>query len=364
MENKQIEKQTYTISEIAERYRILNENFCLAIHILSEIRDNNSVDESQLNQLKELDIEFEELEMNDEELAIHGECIMLDVLESQFEDALKMAVEFYNSPNIKIWHIEFNKINKLIIKLGFEVSYLLKFNNMLFSSFKLLDEYAGLSYHQPFILEESNKKIYNLCNFDITNASALAISNLKERIKYYHNEIASKELYCIENSYNSFEIDICKGFIAKCKKAIDITTNQLNNISKFETDSPVVAATVNADENSDNKSSSTTNQPQEVSKNPAFTTSRQVLALYYLLNEIDHKGMAQIDRTEKARFIEFLTGKNYDNIYSALSNPFKGLDKKNPKKTLIDLEYISQYFENLGLQSIVTKIKNDSNTQE
>jgi hypothetical protein len=100
---------------------------------------------------------------------------------------------------------------------------------------------------------------------------------------------------------------------------------------------------------------------EEITKSEStadFTTKRQVMAIYYLLNEFsDYTN--QVDRTQKARFIEFITGKNYDSIYKALSNPLKGLDAQNPTNTLKDLSYVKTHFTNMGLTQIASKIEND-----
>lgn len=86
--------------------------------------------------------------------------------------------------------------------------------------------------------------------------------------------------------------------------------------------------------------------------NPDFTTARQVLALHYLLEYRQVKG---IDQTHKARFIEFLTGKNYKNIYDLVRSP---LATKQGKFRRADLQFVRTYFENLGLTEIVKMINN------
>lgn len=87
-------------------------------------------------------------------------------------------------------------------------------------------------------------------------------------------------------------------------------------------------------------------------KHKDFTTARQVLAMYYLFEFLK---VENIDRTIKARFIEFLTCKNYDSIYDKLEKPFKD----NPTTARKDLQYVRQHFENLGLMDIARMISND-----
>ena len=98
----------------------------------------------------------------------------------------------------------------------------------------------------------------------------------------------------------------------------------------------------------------------ELSKinNKDFTTSRQVLAIKYLLDTVSDR-MNNIDKTEIARFIQFLTGREADNsvikntpIYKKVSKPFSKKDKKLEN----DLQFIRPFFEKLGLESIVNQI--------
>lgn len=87
------------------------------------------------------------------------------------------------------------------------------------------------------------------------------------------------------------------------------------------------------------------------------TTRRQVLAIHYLMNELDV--YKDTDKTEIAKFIQFLNGKetrnpkiNNTNIYKYLKNPLSTGDKGIES----DLQFIRLYFVKLGLFSIVDKI--------
>ena len=86
-----------------------------------------------------------------------------------------------------------------------------------------------------------------------------------------------------------------------------------------------------------------------------FTTARQVLALHYLLKYLK---VVNVDRTEVARFIYFLTSKSYTNIYKHLQNPLK-LSDKHMKE---DLKFIRKYFESLQIHEIVKMINDELNS--
>ncbi|MEP6465850.1 MAG: hypothetical protein ABJB05_06075 [Parafilimonas sp.] len=89
-------------------------------------------------------------------------------------------------------------------------------------------------------------------------------------------------------------------------------------------------------------------------KNKEFTTARQVLAMHLIFEYMQLKE-TEIDKTDKAKFIEFLTGKDYKNIYDAVCNPFQ---TKQKKFRFEDLQYIRTYFEKLGFSEIVKAINN------
>jgi len=61
------------------------------------------------------------------------------------------------------------------------------------------------------------------------------------------------------------------------------------------------------------------------------------------------------NKTEIARFIEFLTGKSYDSIYKKVREPLKLKDSEAKK----DLEFVKAYFVKLGLSEIVKMINNE-----
>ncbi|MFP5265563.1 MAG: hypothetical protein ACLGJB_27050 [Blastocatellia bacterium] len=96
-------------------------------------------------------------------------------------------------------------------------------------------------------------------------------------------------------------------------------------------------------------------ESEAVTRNPEFTTARQVLAIHYLLQ---YRQMTQATNADVARFIEFLTGKNNKNIYKRVCNPLGSRDKELTD----DLRFIRAFFEKLGLTEIVKMINNEINS--
>ncbi|MFT3754043.1 MAG: hypothetical protein QM800_14590 [Paludibacter sp.] len=362
------EPQTYTISEITAEYKILNENLVTALDQFELIFETGYLESSDIKLFKKLDITFEKRSIDAAEIDTHGESIFESILETVFEESLEKARLLFGFDDPGFWYIKQDSYNKVIIKTGVEVSFVLKFFNRLFNTLIYITDLCEYIIPNEFESFESVDAADSLSfyDFDETVRKAKKITDLRDKLNYYHSEIAEKELFAVQHDDEPYILELCREFIHKCNLAIDITENHLNKSTKYtqKTQAEPMAIIQPVETNTQSESNpaiETELPPETIAKgNPAFTTSRQVLAIYYLLNEIDRKGINQVDKTEKAKFIEFLTGKNYNNIYKALSNPFKGLDRKNPKNFLNDMEYISSHFEKLGLQSIVQKINADA----
>jgi hypothetical protein len=95
----------------------------------------------------------------------------------------------------------------------------------------------------------------------------------------------------------------------------------------------------------------TTAEAKDKTNNKEFTMARQVLALWLLL-ENSHAGGSTID---KARFINFLTGKSVQRIRERLSDIYstRGEDYLKWEE---DMKYVRRHFDALKLREIVAKI--------
>ena len=89
--------------------------------------------------------------------------------------------------------------------------------------------------------------------------------------------------------------------------------------------------------------------------NRDFTTARQVLALHYMLEQLQVRS-TETDKAARERLTHFLTGKNEQNIHAAFTNPHVNPKTKNFR--FDDLKYIREFFEDLGLSEVVKAINN------
>lgn len=150
-----------------------------------------------------------------------------------------------------------------------------------------------------------------------------------EKIRFLKECIIDYEYQVIDNSIQLLmEADYSDSYHKKCKRAL----KKYEQLSALEEEQEALTT----------------------SRNPDFTTARQVLAVHYLLRAAGMR-LDSVDKTSVARLIEFLTGKNYRNIYDCVRQPLKLSDKEAEK----DLKYIKPYFEKLGLTRIAEMIEKE-----
>ena len=346
-ENKQSmeTKKEYTISEAANEYKIMNDELTKGFQLFINIYKTKSVNMTDYNTLETLNLEFKELSINQNEVKLHGYYIGSEIIRSIFSDLITQAIELYETDDSDKWKSIRDEGNKIIIKNGIAVSEMLALHKKLFSSLVSINS-AGRFY--SFKLENSDE-VYLSAGSILRNAES--ITDSQKKVEFIDEHKRKLELLTLNYNENHGDYESDKADIKKLNQAIEILTRPIPVVQ-------VSNSAVNPEEEL-NKPELTVINELENGKNKEFTTSRQVLVVYYLLNTFDRTAYSQTDRTVVARFIEFLTGKNYDNIYDTLSNPLKGLDNRNKKKFMKDIEYIKNHFSNLGLQSVIEQIKND-----
>ena len=333
---------TFDIEHTSAELKKSSANLIKAMDIIQNSITQGGITNKDMETLKTIDISFYDSGTDPLNLMQQNAETIQIVCDATIRGVYERTVRFYGGILLEQWMAKENEYKTEFVKIGREVSFIFDFLQKLrYELLKLVDlfDLSGVSINP----------IKNIILFDFLDLAnkTIGIIDLNERKQKYINALAhNKMIYFTSSEYLSEEITAqYHSFIEKCTRAIEIIDYQIEN-------SPLLPINY-----LDTKLIETT--PDEKSDNTKdFTTRRQVLAMYYLLNELD-KSTHQIDRTVKARFIEFLTGKNYDSIYKTLSNLLKGLDSNNPQNAIKDMEYIKSHFENLGLKTIVQKITND-----
>ncbi len=342
-------KNEISITEIKKTYKKLNQNLIEVMERIEDIIKRESFDENDRMYLECRDCKFTSYNLSQSDINLYGISLQYDLMESLLGEAIKKSHLFFESEHPEMWKFEVNSIKKRMLNINEDTTdLLLTLNNLHRSLFDIIKyiEIEDIIIEDHF--EENNRTYYSTYfNIDAVHCSADDENDILLKRNIYYKAIAEKKLLCLKLAKDPDTFNDYIEFQQKCLNAISIideliknTSNTyINNITSIET-------------NVENIEVKPVESP---SKNPDFTTSRQVLALYYMLNELD-KGTNLIDRTVKARFIQFLTNKSEDNIYKTLAAPFKGFDNKNKKAIIKDLEYIKSHFEALGLKNIVNQI--------
>lgn len=196
------------------------------------------------------------------------------------------------------------------------------------------DYFVVVEYCTPL---EINKSEYN---YDLFFALKLSLTDIMEADEFMQ--------FHLENTFEN-DFHLCKTFLENiCIKYKEFLQEKYLPLVKLFLD----------------KKSIITGPVKESNKD--FTTARQVLAITYLLEELNiNRNSTSL--TEIANFIQFLTGKetgvakiNDTTIYKRVKQPFSKTDKAAEN----DLQYIRTYFEKLGLQSIVSKLNKEIGSKE
>lgn len=342
-----------SITEIKKRYRKLNKNLIEVMDRIEDIINRECFDENDRKYLKNRDCSFVQYKLNQKEIEIYGISLDYDLLVSMLGDAIKKSYLFFESENSMNWESTMSSLKKKILIFNEDTTILLLSLNNLYQS--LYDIIYYIEFENILIQahsEENNRTYYSTYfNIDAVHSSADDENDIQLKRNIYYKAIAEKKLLCLKLAKDPDTHSEYIEFQEKCLNAISIIDELIKNTSNTEIINSTSIDTISKN--------IVENIVENTPKNPEFTTSRQVLAMYYIFNELD-KATNSIDRTVKTRFIHFLTNKSEDNIYKTLAEPFKGLDNKtNKSNTIKDLEYIKNHFNNLGLYNIVNKINGD-----
>jgi hypothetical protein len=173
----------------------------------------------------------------------------------------------------------------------------------------------------------------NRFDFDRVRKRLDRLPNIKERLEFLYKITAEFEQF----SNNPIGLPHLREEITSKK----FTRNCESEIQKLERTLAL--------EQSSREQGSSQSEIETTMRNPKFTTKRQVFVLYYMLK---HLGLKNVDKTVQARFIEFLTGKNYKKIYDSV----REVDDLIFIKGGEDARYVREWFEKLGLTEIVKEL--------
>lgn len=318
---------------------------------MEEIIFYERINENDINFLKNKTNFYKPLLLKIHDLEEHGEDLIKNILNATLQDTYYKSIQFFNNDDCFNWNDRLQRYKTDIIKLGNHTNFLLNYINRLYDSlFQLHCDFSNNPRNDiDSYFDDENDFDFD---FRFIYNKVLEEPILLAKKKILLESIADRDLLCLSLGLDPEKYQPNIQFKEKCIKAIETIKLQIENtIEDKTTQKPETKTTLLEEQSSSSE--------PETLKNPEFTTRRQVLTLFYLLEAID-KGTNSIDRTVKARFIHFLTGKNESNIYKTLTEPHKGFEnEKNKRSAIKDLEFIKKHFDELGLKSISQKITND-----
>ncbi len=323
-----------SMSQVIEESQYFNTLLIMTMDRITQIVEDDKITPDDISWFRQMESSFCEITLDFSKMEQFGDELRKLIMKATMTEAYNRGIQFFGNPVVSYWNQRLEEYKVRFICLTDDSSFMLEFLDSFHAELVCLcRDYQSIVLKQAFI------PLVDFLNFNEVFDKAEEEQDLRLRKQIYVNAIVESNLVDLTIEMDEGERRMHHAFLQKCNKAIEVVDFQIRHAQPDQR----VSEDITSDRTENSKD---------------FTTRRQVLSMYYLLNELD-KSTHQIDRTVKARFIEFLTGKNYDSIYKSLSNPHKGLDSNNPQNAQKDMEYVKSHFEKLGLQNIVDKITND-----
>ncbi len=331
----------YTIQEVMEEYRLVNDGFLRAINKLLVVFYKEEVTEDDISYLSSTEYYYHNRKLIRKDIRFFQVDIFKNILEATLSDTIEMAKVFFGD-TLDLWDASAYKYRSLSFKISDKY-----YKNLIWHIDKL---YTNLKELYDDFYSEKNEFI-EWYSFPDIFEEAQKYEGLNERKQFVNKVIVDCKEFCLKEEFFKVNKNDELEFIQKCQQLIELTDLQMQNgILPTTSESNVVILKSEVEPvNSDHSSIPKTD----------ITLNRQFLALYYLLNEVDKEAFAR-NKSEIARFIQLLTGKSYDNIYKLTKNPIKDPADRTSKKYQSDIQFVKESFLKLGLNKIAQQIENDN----
>ena len=347
---------SYTVGEILQEYHFLNNEFMFAMDLLMYVFDRMELREADMSNLDSTEYYYEKRKVKHEDSNLYEDYIFRDILQSTFQGTVNKAKEFFGY-SVDDWDGRAERYRSLAVKISdkYYKDMIWHIDSLLFH-LKVLarDFYSG------------NNELISWYSFSELFDGIQGL-DLDEQRQLVTRTMAEFKEICLIDGYANIKKEYEDEFFSKCQKLVDLIDFKIKNgISINPTYAEIEEWQKDPEEKNIAQSQTQEqdqDQTQEQDHKPIpetdITLNRQFLALYYMLNELDNKAFSR-NKSEIARFIQMLTGKNYDNIYKRTKNPIKDPSERTSAKYQSDIQFVKDCFRNLGLVGIVRKIENDN----
>lgn len=350
--------QFNSIEAITLYYKNLNETISEVIDRYLSIFDCESFNKQDLDFFNKRTINY--ISLTDKEILIMNENIknrdLKNIFNATMSETIKSIEEFFYSfqfPNDWIAQRD-EYAQKLVTASGKHIDYALPhFNN--FTDILLLIYEDNIKLNRPY---------ERMFSFYHVSKNANEIVDLNERKLFFKK----KSLECtnmFQKRLYSVDVGIVNTFKQRCKDAIaaieqeqelneSIAEHQRTKLTKsLQAQMPQQSIeTSHFDHNEMN-----VEQHSEIPVVDA-TLARQFLAIFYLLSAADKATFGR-NKSEIARFVQFLTGKSYSNIRKHVHSPTTDPDEKLSSKNKNDIAFVKEFFVKLGLTNIAKQMERD-----
>lgn len=347
-----------SIEEINRYYQNLNDIVIETTLRYNKIFYAGTFDKSDYSFFKKNKVKYKKFVLSAEQQSLYNDDIVESIYQAAISSGLSEIVRFFDERDIDEWDKVMIKHRREIITpeqkyLSFAIQHI---NEFYAEAVILYKEFYAVNLYMKNEFEISNvvEKAYSIENPDKRK------KYLADKIDAYINSIQTGVLK-VDYNKRMYFIDRCNEIVAYSDNEIREKESQkkynelMIEINKLEQTKEALVNSTNTIQSSEIVPDST-----KISSIPEVdrTLNRQFLAIYYLLNAADKASFSR-NKAEIARFVQFLTAKNYTNIYKLAIHPMKDPEEKSSTKYQNDLAFVKEFFIKLGLNDIAKQMDRD-----
>jgi len=226
-----IQEETFKpISEINNEYKKLNDDLITAMEIFERIFEFASIEKENIEDLRKLNLVFNNYKLNHQEYKIFGEDLSNNILIATLSPAYIKSMNFFNSSESFSWNSQFQKFKVMILEINMEIDFMLiyiedlrsslekifyQFNPHSYSSDNL--DYDHYAYMSSVFLGFNDK-----FNFELIKNEANRIIRLTTRKEFYITAICDAKMFSIVIDLFGKEETDYQIFVQKCIEAIKV----------------------------------------------------------------------------------------------------------------------------------------------
>ncbi|MDP4271743.1 MAG: hypothetical protein Q8909_16730, partial [Bacteroidota bacterium] len=262
----------FPFSIVTDEYKRMNTTFVEAMTRITSIISTGVPNADDLLWFRETELYYCDLNIDNYEIEQFGNELKKLILKATLTEAYEMAIQFFDNPVTSYWDQKLEDYKVHFIRLEGCSTFMLEYIDKLRADLENL-----CKDYQFIVLKEDFFPVMEFLNFHEVASLAEKETDLQKQKQIYVDAIVESGMAGLAIEMDEKEQKKHEEFVRKCNKAIGIIDFQLLHTPP----APLIPEDISTEKSDNTKD---------------FTTRRQVLAMYYLLNELD-KSTHQIDRT-------------------------------------------------------------------